>query len=321
MMTGSRSFRIASRLGLATTVTMFALIIIGSVVRTTGSGLACPDWPLCEGRLIPRFEFHLLIEWTHRLFALAVSLLLFATVAWVAAHRETRAALGGLALLAVGLLFAQVLLGALTVWKLLHPSVVSSHLAVALLLFVTVLSLAMIAGARSSEDAPAVPRDDAGIAWWLGTATLATWVQAVRGAAVSTSHAGLACPDFPTCRGEWLPAMTGLVGLHMTHRFGAYTLLVLLALTFLRTRRAADPALRETGRAALMLVVVQVGLGIMNVLMSLPVWISAAHLAIATLLLALLVAGALRAARAVEAPQRSREMMEGMIGSPEAATR
>jgi cytochrome c oxidase assembly protein subunit 15 len=311
-MTASRSFRIAARLGLATAFTMFALIIIGSVVRTTGSGLACPDWPLCEGRLIPRWQFNVMIEWTHRLFALLVSVLLFATVVWVAIRRETRAVLGGLALLAVALLFAQVLLGALTVWKLLHPSVVSSHLAVALLLFVTVLSMSLIAAHRGAEERSEA-RPHHGLAAWFGVASLATWLQAVLGAAVSTSHAGLACPDFPTCRGEWLPAMTGLVALQMTHRFGAYTLLALLVLLFVRTRRVADPAVREAGRAALMLVVVQIGLGVMNVLMALPVWISAAHLAIATLLLGLLVASALRAAQGVEVQAESIEASNTMI--------
>src|SRR5882672_9193582 len=124
---------------------MYALILVGSVVRTTGSGLACPDWPLCEGRVVPRFEFHVLIEWFHRLVALLVSLLLFATAAWVIAHRPLRARLGRLLAVALVLLFAQVLLGALTVWKLLSPAVVSSHLAVALLLFSTLLAITLIA--------------------------------------------------------------------------------------------------------------------------------------------------------------------------------
>src|SRR5687768_13588823 len=138
-------FRVASRLGLVTLVVMFGLIVLGSIVRTTGSGLACPDWPLCHGRLIPPFEFHVLIEWFHRLAALLVSLLLASTVAWTLFHGPLRARLGGLAMLSLALLAAQILLGALTVWKLLDPAVVGGHLGVALLLFANLLALTLAA--------------------------------------------------------------------------------------------------------------------------------------------------------------------------------
>src|ERR1051325_4232156 len=138
-------FRWSARLATATAALMFALIVVGSVVRTTGSGLACPDWPLCHGRWIPPFQFNILVEWFHRLIALVVGLGLLATAAWTMVHRETRARLGGLAALSLALYLAQALLGALTVWRLLNPNVVSGHLAVALLLFVTLLSLALVA--------------------------------------------------------------------------------------------------------------------------------------------------------------------------------
>jgi hypothetical protein len=114
---------------------MFGLIVLGSVVRTTGSGLSCPDWPLCEGRIIPRLQFNVLLEWTHRLVALVVGIGLVATAGWTLARAELHARLGGLALLALALYVTQALLGALTVWKLLDPGVVGGHLATGLLLF------------------------------------------------------------------------------------------------------------------------------------------------------------------------------------------
>jgi len=290
----SRAFAITSRLALATSILMFGLIVIGSVVRTTGSGLACPDWPLCQGRIIPPFQFNVLIEWFHRCVALLVSLLLFATVAWIVTHRAVRARLGGVAGLAVLLLFVQVLLGALTVWKLLAPQVVSAHLATALALFTTMLTTALVAragvGDVHEDPAPAVvpARAESGsLTPLFAIATSLTFVQALLGGIVSTNGAGLACPDWPTCNGVLFPPMQGAVALQMLHRFGAYTLLAVMLMVLVRTRRVADPALRSGGGLLFGLTLVQALFGILNVRLGIPVWLTALHLGVATAILAL----------------------------------
>jgi cytochrome c oxidase assembly protein subunit 15 len=290
----SRAFAITSRLALATSVLMFGLIVIGSVVRTTGSGLACPDWPLCQGRIIPPFQFNVLIEWFHRCVALLVSLLLFATVGSILAQRAVRARLGGLAALAVLLLFVQVLLGALTVWKLLAPQVVSAHLATALALFTTLLTTALVARA-GVEDVPAAPApavapervENGSLTPLFATAAGLTFVQALLGGIVSTNGAGLACPDWPTCNGVLFPPMRGEVALQMLHRFGAYALLAVMLAVLVRTRRVADPALRSGGGLLFGLTLVQALFGILNVRLAMPVWLSALHLGTATAILAL----------------------------------
>jgi cytochrome c oxidase assembly protein subunit 15 len=288
-------FRTASRLGLATAGIMYGLIVVGSIVRTTGSGLACPDWPLCHGRLIPPLQFNVLIEWFHRLLALGVSLLLAVTAGWTFAHRATRARLGGLAVVMILLLCAQVALGALTVWKLLDPSVVGGHLAVALLLFASVLTFTLIADREAAPSRPVAARP-AGLLPLLAGATLLTYVQCVVGGMVSTQHAGLACPDWPTCNGEWFPALDGLVGVHMFHRFGAYTLTAVMFVTAIRLRGAADEALRFAGPPLLSLTVGQVVLGVSNVVLGTPWWLSAAHLGLASAILALVLTVTFRVA-------------------------
>ena len=282
---------------------MFGLIVVGSIVRTTGSGLACPDWPLCEGRLIPRLDPHVLIEWLHRLLALLVSLLLAATALWVLGHRETRARLGGLVALALGLLVVQVLLGALTVWKLLSPAVVSSHLAVALLLFSTLLVIALAAGDEAEGHTERAARP-AGLLPLFALTTLLLYGQAVLGGVVSTSGASLACPDWPTCRGEWLPPLDGLVGIQMAHRIGAYLLIAMLAVLIVRARNAADPLVARVGGALLGLAVGQMAIGVVNIVVGIHAWLSALHLANAAGMLALCVAATYHVA-ASPAPARA----------------
>ena len=262
-----------------------------------GSGLACPDWPLCQGRLIPPFEFNVLIEWFHRLAALLTSVSLFVTVGWVLVHPATRARVGLRAALAVVLLLVQVLLGALTVWKLLSPSVVSSHLAVALLLFVTMLALTLGARAESAPDAPRGAARPAGLLAAFGITTALAYAQSLLGGIVSTSHAGLACPDWPLCDGRWFPPLGSLEGLQMLHRYGAYALTVAVFLVAFRSRMSPDAAVRAGGSLALGLTLAQIVFGVWNVLSGTPPWLSAVHLATAAAILATLVTTTFRVAR------------------------
>jgi len=296
-MSSNAAFRVGARLSLSTTLLLFGLIVLGSVVRTTGSGLACPDWPLCHGRLLPPLELNVLIEWFHRLFALLASVLLFATVGWVLVHPAPRSRLGGLAALAAALLLAQVLLGALTVWKLLSPAVVSSHLAVALLLFATMLALTLVARSESEPEATPQETRPPGLLAAFGIATAMAYGQSLLGGVVSTSHAGLACPDWPACNGRWFPPLSSLEGLHMLHRYVAYALAAVIALVAIRSRVAPDPGVRAGGSMAFGLTLAQIVLGVCNVLLETPPWLSAVHLANAAAILAILLATTFRVAR------------------------
>lgn len=289
-MSATSGYRLVSRLGLATTVMMFGLMVIGSVVRSTGSGLSCPDWPLCGGRLIPPLEPHVLVEWLHRLVALLVSLMLVATAAAVLSRRETRSRLGGLVALALALLGLQIVLGALTVWKLLAPAVVGSHLGVALFLFSTLLALTLTARATAAGTprvAPPLARSAGGPGVLaMGTLTLAAFGQCLLGGMVSATGAGTACRDWPLCDGVLFPALRGLVGIQMVHRYGAYALVALAVLTALRARRSADARVHRGALAALGLVLLEAFLGIGNLVMGTPPWLTALHLATAIALLA-----------------------------------
>ena len=293
-----------ARLARATALATFALIVLGAIVRATGSGLACPDWPLCHGRILPPLQPQVLLEWGHRAVALIVSLLTVVLAARILLVASQRRALGRLIGLALGLLAMQVVLGALTVWKLLHFSIVTLHLGNALLFFAALLAIAERAGhaagqADHTADSPGGARGTGLL--WAGAAVFVL-AQSLLGGLVSTNHAGLACPDFPLCRDAWWPAGEGpLVHLQLAHRLGAYALTAFLAFAWARSRRAGDPRIRAGAEVALALVGVQIALGAFNVLLAVPVWLTAAHLATATALFAIAVLTALRAGRATGA--------------------
>ncbi|MGA9532831.1 MAG: COX15/CtaA family protein, partial [Anaerolineales bacterium] len=130
---------------LAAAVMTYLLIVVGGIVRVTGSGLGCPDWPLCYGRLIPPFEFTALIEYSHRLTASLTSPLILATTiyAWLRFRGErwlTRLSAISLVLLAV-----QVVLGGITVLTETPPNIVAVHLGNALLILAIQIVIAVLA--------------------------------------------------------------------------------------------------------------------------------------------------------------------------------
>src|ERR1044071_3776811 len=122
-------------LAVATAAAPFLLILIGGLVHGTGSSLACPDWPTCYGTMMPKMEGGVLVEHSHRLAAGA------ALLQWVAKSPEARR-LRPFGWLAVGLVFAQALLGGITVLLRLPTPVSTAHTATSLLFFLTVLYMA-----------------------------------------------------------------------------------------------------------------------------------------------------------------------------------
>ncbi|NOZ28907.1 MAG: hypothetical protein GXP39_12765 [Chloroflexi bacterium] len=135
-------------LALAATLSAVLTAVMGSYVRGMGAGLACPDWPLCHGKIIPPLEGAILLEWTHRLIALVVILLVSSILilTWRYRVRERF-----WALLAFLLLLGQAILGGLTVLMRLHPVVVALHQGMALVFFGSLVVIAARAPRLASE--------------------------------------------------------------------------------------------------------------------------------------------------------------------------
>ena len=278
--------RTLRRLAWAAAILAIGLVVLGGVVRITGSGMGCGDhWPRCDGQWFPPLDLETAIEIGHRWVAALLSLLiaLVAIEAW--RHHRTEPRLRNPATLALALLVTQVLLGAVTVKLELPPSVVIVHLANAMLLLATLLVTALRAGSPE----PALPRaarhGDHGLV--VFTAGFA-FVLILLGAHVANLNAGWVCLGFPFCRGFGLgPPPTSLGLLHWTHRILAYVFVILAAVLSVRIARRRDEAaapLRSAANAILGLTVLQVIVAATMVVLSLPTALRAAHLLVGTLL-------------------------------------
>ncbi len=155
----SKPTQLLRRLAWAGAGLALGLIVLGGVVRITGSGMGCGDhWPLCDGEWFPPLDLPTLIEIGHRWAAALVSLVVLATagVAWLR-HRSDRS-LRDPATLAAVLLVVQVLLGAITVKLALPPWVVIIHFANAMALLAVLIVTALRATAPPAAVALFTPR-------------------------------------------------------------------------------------------------------------------------------------------------------------------
>src|SRR6476661_7127078 len=134
-----------ARLTLLTALATWALIVLGGIVRATDSGLGCSTWPMCDGSLLPKLEYHQLIEWNHRFFATLVGGLMMATVgATLLWFRRPRRLLW-LAILAAVTYIAQAILGGITVILKLPQTWIAAHMGNSMLLLASLILLALFA--------------------------------------------------------------------------------------------------------------------------------------------------------------------------------
>jgi len=281
---GGLARRLAWGFAVLTAVT-WMLIVLGALVRAHGAGLACPDWPLCFGQWIPRFDFRVAYEWGHRLLASIVSSGLLLLSIGILRSPELRSGLRRLLVIAWGILAVQVVLGGLTVLLLLAPWTVTAHLLVGISFCVTLLWIARELFEWGRAPVP-VPSSRAARIVAVGAMVLLV-LQLGLGGQVSSRGAGLACLSFPTCDGSSVvPALTGLVGLQVLHRLNGFALLgALIALTWVVRDR---PRAQRLVLTATRIGVLQIGVGVLNVLFRLKVEITALHTALAAALVLVL---------------------------------
>jgi cytochrome c oxidase assembly protein subunit 15 len=258
----------------------YLLIVLGALVRANGAGLACPDWPLCFGEVIPKFDIKIAFEWGHRALAGSVAIVFVVLAGLTLRQQQLRTKMWLGLFIAATLLAVQIVLGGLTVLELLASWTVTSHLvtgnafALALVLLARRLSTLGDASPGRSEPATATQRRVTTLAGVL------LGIQIVLGGLVASNYAGLVCPDWPTCmNGEFFPTWSGIQGLHLFHRMFGYS--CLLAIVVAAWLGRSHSGLRTWLGTAAVFALLQVAVGVANVLLRLPVEITGLHSALA----------------------------------------
>jgi|TARA_A100001391_G_scaffold205463_1_gene207361 cytochrome c oxidase assembly protein subunit 15 len=287
------------------------LIMFGAFVRLTDSGLGCPDWPGCYGKVTPigaadhiRQAYEAMpygpvsfpkawIEMIHRYVGAFLGLLIIFIVIMAWRHRRT---LGHTPKLAIATLIAVCLQGAFGAWTVTHklmPIIVTAHLLGGMLLLAMMTWLA----AREKQHQRV---SVAALRWqpWMILGFVLLFVQIALGGWVSTNYAALACMDFPTCGGQWVPQMdmqngfslirglgelpTGemisqeaLVGIHWIHRNFAW--IVFIYMGTLAWQMRAEPGLRTPATWVLALLCAQLFTGLTTIFFEWPLLIAVLH--------------------------------------------
>jgi cytochrome c oxidase assembly protein subunit 15 len=299
------------RLVFITSFITLDLIMFGAFVRLSDAGLGCPDWPGCYGSVTPFGARHHInaavasmpygpvtlpkawIEMIHRYVGAGLGMLIIAITCMSWRYRIQLGRSPRLAMAALAAVIVQGAFGAWTVTHKLMPAVVTAHLLGGMLLLALMTWLA----ARERDHRPVAAES---IRWrgWTMVAFMLLIVQVALGGWVSTNYAALACMDFPTCHGQWLPPMDfqggfsiirglgelpsgemisqhALTAIHWVHRNFAFLAFVVLGGVAWRLRR--DPGLRGPANLILLFLLAQLLTGLTTIFFQWPLLIAVLH--------------------------------------------
>jgi protoheme IX farnesyltransferase len=274
----------------ATLAMTLALVIVGVVVRATGSGLGCPDWPFCYGQVVPPLEFRAWAEWIHRLIAAVIGVMIVGVaVLAVVDHRERRSLVAA-SLGAVALVVFQAWLGRETVRLGNSGPSVTAHLAAAMAVAGLLTFLLVRAGYPAR-----LPRSGGSQGFTLLAAFTAasTFVLLIFGANVTAADAALIFPDWPLMGGAIVPPFgdmpLGTATLAFTqaiHRYVGVVVGIVLAGTWIAAWRGRRAGRVNRGLFALVTIAavlypMQALVGALQVWTQLAPWTQTLHVALA----------------------------------------
>ncbi len=289
------------------------LVAFGAFVRLTDSGLGCPDWPGCYGKFSPNLASDKILKEEIRMPLGPVTIF----KAWTEMiHRYIASVLGILigAMTIIGFLYKkdicyspyfvltifiiiciQGAFGAWTVIYSLMPIVVSTHLLLGML---TLVLMTILADKESKKLINIKKSNSSKFKFLTSIGILLLFIQIALGGWVSTNYATLACIDFPTCQGSWIPEMNfkegfsiihslgmsasgnfisqvSLTAIHWTHRSFAFFVGTYLSILFYKVSK--EPELRKPAKSALLFLTVQFISGISIIFFRSPIFFALLH--------------------------------------------
>ena len=302
---------------------LFTLVVIslGAWVRLTDAGLGCPDWPGCYGLLTtpdtadelakakefyPNADIDVGKAWREMLHRyLAGTLGIFVFYVSYLTLKYARHVPKLLPISLIVLIIVQSLMGMLTVTELVKPTIVTTHL----VLGMTTATLLLWNSFEIYKSTVRYQLDKKLIILII-FCTFGLVAQIILGGWTSTNYASLACTDFPKCGNEWWPsnmnyleaftimnlpdvnyelgplAYNAKLAIHFTHRFGALILTILFSALFIYLFFIqSSQQIKRIGYIVLVFFLLQITLGIFNVIYSLPVSIAVLHTVNASILL------------------------------------
>lgn len=255
-------------IGVIAAIGMYVVNMVGFLDTQTGSALGCgPDWPLCNGKVIPNLNnIHVIIEFAHRMLVGGFALLATVYMIWALIRYRQFAEVRVFAWIGIGFIVVQSVLGALAVVFVNPPTVLALHLGFGLLAMVGVALLTVFLFQLAAEAAGRPSgisfrqHTPAGIKRGVWATWIYTYLAIYWGSYVAFRGAGEACPTWPLCNGKVFPGFQGLVGLDFIHRLAAVGLAIItLALLWsLRKYKGIRPDLYKGAFWLLIAVIAQI---------------------------------------------------------------
>lgn len=291
----------------------FAVVALGAWTRLADAGLGCPDWPGCYGfatlplspediksanERFPDTPYELakaIPEVVHRFFAATLGLLIVTICVFIHRNKLFNKNIKRLSFFLVAWVCLQGLFGYLTVSLKLWPQVVTSHLfggfLTTIILWVLYFRIKDVKGAEKQWNF------SSGLLKLISIGIILVSVQIFLGAWTSTNYAALSCTDFPLCQGKFFPDIDFFGGfnlmqpigasflggqldhesrlaIHLTHRYGALIVsFYILSLAFILYQNRY----KKIGVYMACFLGLQIGLGVSNVVLHLPLLIAVGH--------------------------------------------